>query len=676
MKTKIISAIAALFFLAGAVSGALAGISVPGADAIPLGEYFEAQALMDGAAAGETFEIVSGSLPHGLRLTSRNKIEGYPAGIERTTARLRANKADGSFAESDVAFAVVSADFRLIYRELPVAKLGETVKVRLEGQGGQIPYGDCRVVRARTYFEGAAKPGMKAPAEDAAPAWLSVSPACELTAAPDKEAVVLLIVEASDASGATASEFYALRSSADPSAPGWMESKAREYNKDYQDRFSPYGLTLEIDPKGAYQHYGDSAIWTGTYLAGAAYFYAVTGEDYARANMLKSLDATTRLREITGVPGLIGRAYENDEWIGHRDEPYIKPDPSRFQFEITDGPYKGWRFLSTASRDQFTGVYWGNATVFDLFDEPEFRRKASENIVSMSSHIWDNRMRIQDVDGKHTRHGIMSGYGIQGSEGGDLTYDPYTSPARMANGFNAALILNWFNMAATVAQDDDTRKLWRQRYINLISKDPNPEPERSFERNYLSILKKVYVYGEAYNDYWDTLWFNLNLLHNNYFHLARFERHPKIRERYRETLQWLWKDKVKLEDGCQAPEKRRTEHEGNPHFTWQYLGAMGDRDASAVFNAVDTLMAFPRGPRAPYIPAEPVEFKTVPGHDDWTCEPVPIQYRRPQDFQWQRSPYDPHLSYPEHDHGRNFAGVDMITPYWMGRYFGYIPSYL
>ncbi|HOY64471.1 MAG TPA: hypothetical protein PK745_14970, partial [bacterium] len=299
MKTSMLSAITALLFAAGAASAAVAGISVRGADAVPLGEYYEAQAKVDGAAVGDKVEIVSGSLPHGLRLTSRNTIEGYPAGIERTTVRLRAKKADGSFAESDISFAVSSTDFRLVYREIPVAKIGETVKVSLEGQGGQAPYGGCRVVRARTYFEGAAKPGMKAPAEDAAPAWLSVSSACELAASPDREAVVLLIVEATDSAGATASEFYAVRSSSDPSAPGWMELKAREYNKDYQDRFSPYGLTLEIDPKGAYQHYGDSAIWTGTYLAGAAYFYAVTGEDYARANMLKSLDATTRLREIT-----------------------------------------------------------------------------------------------------------------------------------------------------------------------------------------------------------------------------------------------------------------------------------------------------------------------------------------------------------------------------------------
>ena len=89
------------------------------------------------------------------------------------------------------------------------------------------------------------------------------------------------------------------------------------------------------------------------------------------------------MREITGVPGLIARAYENDEWVGHRPEPSIKDDPENHRYLVEDGPHKGWRFLSTASRDQYTGVFWGNATVYELFDDPGMRGRASANIVSV-----------------------------------------------------------------------------------------------------------------------------------------------------------------------------------------------------------------------------------------------------------------------------------------------------
>lgn len=664
-----------LILIAAASAAQAQEIAVPGSEAIEITSYYEQEVEVPGLEGEYTVEIVEGALPFGLRLADGGVIKGYPAAVQESTVTLAAKSPDGGQVSGEVAFRVIDDGFRLLYRELPVAATGEKTQIKISGVGGAAPY-HCSLEKVRTFRDGgAARPGARAPAVDIAPDWLDVSNDCIITAEPDEETIVLMIIGADDRNGETAREFYALRSADDPGAAGWLEAKACEYNRDYQDRFSPYGLTLEIDPAGAYHSYGDAAMWTGTYLAGAAYYYAVTREDFARANLEKSLSATTKLREITGVPGLIARAYEFDEWKGKRDKPYIDIDPSRNQYLVEEGKYKGWRFRSTASRDQFTGVLWGNGTVMDLFDDPALVDEASENIVSMASHIWDNEMHIMDIDGKPTQHGVMSGYGIQGSDG-HMNYDPYTTPARMPNGFNAALALNWFNMAATAADDPETRRLWRERYKNLISSKPNPEPGRSFERSYVSHLKKLYVYGEAYNEYWNTVWFNLNLLFNNYFHLIRNESHPKLRAKYREVLRYIWEDKKEMEDGCEAPEKRRAGREKNPHFTWQYLAAQGDREPDKIFEALSELIVFPEGPRAPFDVVEPIEIRTVPGHEEWACEPVPVQYRKPSDFQWQRSPYRVNATWPSSGKGRNFAGVDVITPYWMGRYFGFIPSYL
>ncbi|GAG02418.1 unnamed protein product, partial [marine sediment metagenome] len=227
---------------------------------------------------------------------------------------------------------------------------------------------------------------------------------------------------------------------------------------------------------------------------------------------------------------------------------------------------------------------------------------------------------------------------------------------------------------ATAAPDAETGKMWRDRYRALVSKKPNPAPGRSFERNYIAHLKKLYVYGEEYNDYWETVWFNLNLLFNNYFHLIRFEKNEKLREKYREVLRFLWEDRKEMSGGCEYPEERRAGRERNPHFTWQYLAAQGDREPDRIFDALSELIAFPYGPRAPFEVVDPIEIRPVPGHEDWACEPIPVQYRRPSDFQWQRSPYRIGSTWPSGHDGRNFPGVDVITPYWMGRYFGYIPG--
>lgn len=672
---KISKMIAAFVILLASVSQvAVAQVSVNGADAIKIGTYVDAEVSAPGLMPPLTVKLTGGKLPYGLTISAEQKVSGVPVAVERTAAKLKVTDSAGKTAEGEVAFAVKDDKYRLLYRDLPVAKLGETTTVKIEEQGGTAPYGGCAVDRVRTFYDGgAAKFGAKAPMEDAAPSWFSVSADCTITAKPDREAIVMFIVSSKDASGTVARELYALRAAADPSKPGWLEEKAREYNKDYQERFSPNGITLERAPGGAYTAYGDTAIWTGTYLAGAAYYYVLTGEDYAKANLEKALSATTLLREITGVPGLIARSYENEEWVGKVAGPHLAGNESEHRYEVKDGPHKGWRYLTTASRDQYTGVYWGNATVFDIVNDPGYRKRASENIVSMSAHIWDHKMKIVDPDGIMTRHGLMSGYGISDSDG-YKHIDPYNGPIKMANGMNAVMLLNWFDLAATVAPDEATRKLWRDRYLALVSKKANPEPGREFEKDYLSILKKLYIYGEEYITYYETSWFNLNLLFNNYYDLIRFEKNDTLRDRYKAVLKWVWDDKKQMADGCEDPQRRRTGREKNPHFTWQYLASEGDRDPDKIFDALTFLIIFPHGPKSPYDIIDPVDFKTVPGHDRMACEAVPPQYRNVEDFYWQREPYTIYRKPSDGERGRELPGVDVITPYWMGRWYGFVPS--
>jgi hypothetical protein len=54
---------------------------------------------------------------------------------------------------------------------------------------------------------------------------------------------------------------------------------------------------------------------------------------------------------------------------------------------------------------------------------------------------------------------------------------------------------------------------------------------------------------------------------------------------------------------------------------------------------------------------------------DQSCDPLPVEWRVPTDFLWQRSPF--HL-----DGGGSglieSAGIDYILPYWMARYYNVV----
>ncbi len=65
-------------------------------------------------------------------------------------------------------------------------------------------------------------------------------------------------------------------------------------------------LSHTVDEPGNVIHAG---VWTGRYLAGVAYQYAVTGDPAAREHGGQILVALRRLQDVTGKPGLLARGY-------------------------------------------------------------------------------------------------------------------------------------------------------------------------------------------------------------------------------------------------------------------------------------------------------------------------------------------------------------------------------
>ena len=505
------------------------------------------------------------------------------------------------------------------------------------------------------------------PNDEQAPAWLSLDPdSGVLSGTPDaQEVVILLLIK-----GGTAQETYALRVG-DPAQDGWLLEKSEGYVSRLLEVHVPSGLHLATEADGCYSNYGDSCCWTSTAMGGLAFRAAVLGTDAAAEKVSILLDGLRTLRLITGVPGLPGRAYEHRENIdGACGQWYLDSAGNGDHYEGI-GEYSDYRYWTETSRDQFTGNIWGHANVYELLPHrPDLRALAAENIVAMASHVWDNEMKIVDKDGLVTNWGTMSGYGFDG-------LDPYELGTQLDNGVNAIMVLNWFQLASQLADDEETRQAFAKRLNDLIADRRNPAEGRDFEHSYLDLLEKNYAYcaypaGADY--YTDMSWYNVHMSFSTNFHLIRRAEDPELRRRALEVLRTvLWEDAEPMASGCEKPELRRARREWNPHYSWQYMAVVGDRDAESIFECLSMLMWFAEPPRRDYLVENPLSVETVPGHPDFACEAVPIHLRPPSsNYIWHREPYR-HTGGMDTP-GREDGGSDGYVPYWMGRYFGFVPS--
>jgi len=287
----------------------------------------------------------------------------------------------------------------------------------------------------------------------------------------------------------------------------------------------------------------------------------------------------------------------------------------------------------------------------------------------VTQHIWDNEMKMIDLDGLTTNFGMMSGYGFDG-------FDPYEFGTTLANGMNAIMLINWFQMTSQVAADEDTRQAFAERLQDLISDEENPEPGREFEHSYLDILEDSYAYA-AYppGDYFANMkWYNAHMAFSNFFHSVRWAEDPGLRKTLLDAFgKVLWEDVEPMQSGCEKPELRRARREFNPHFSWQYLAAYGDRDPEVIFEALTQMMYWLAIPRHDYAVENPLNVETVPGQPDWACEVLPVHVRpQSSNYLWHRDPYR-HTGGNDTP-GREDGGGDGFVPYWMGRYFGFVPS--
>lgn len=140
----------------------------------------------------------------------------------------------------------------------------------------------------------------------------------------------------------------------------------------------------------AYTRGGDSATWTGHYLAAEAFRYKVTGSPDALANVWAALGGIRSLRVVTGTD-VLARCLVPTDW------PFAS---SITHEEAGHGIYTGtvdgrsYQWVGHTSRDQYTGVFFGLGVAYDMVEDPTVRVFIQTEVTALLSFLLDNNWSV------------------------------------------------------------------------------------------------------------------------------------------------------------------------------------------------------------------------------------------------------------------------------------------
>jgi len=175
------------------------------------------------------------------------------------------------------------------------------------------------------------------------------------------------------------------------------ESDALAIEANILARHLPYGTILDpvlsqsdLSQVADYTRCGDSAIWTGHYLAAEAFRYKVTGSSDAFTNIQNAIAAIDNLLNVTGADVLARCTLP-------ADSPYAASISSQ---ESANGIYTGsaygvpWIWVGNTSRDQYLGVFFGLYVTYDMVTDQTVRNWCSYEITRMLNNLLSNDWNI------------------------------------------------------------------------------------------------------------------------------------------------------------------------------------------------------------------------------------------------------------------------------------------
>jgi hypothetical protein len=185
---------------------------------------------------------------------------------------------------------------------------------------------------------------------------------------------------------------------------GWgqPEPEALAISRTIQQRHLPYGTILDpvfatpaSDQIVAYARAGDSALWTGHYVAAEAFRSKVTGSEDALTNLRQALAGIRALVDVTGT-NLLARC------LVPVDSPFAAAllqdgrSHAVFTHTLQDQSYY---WIGSTSRDQYAGVFFGLSVAYDLIKDPQVRTAIDDVVTRLLDFLLHHNWAVVMPDG-------------------------------------------------------------------------------------------------------------------------------------------------------------------------------------------------------------------------------------------------------------------------------------
>lgn len=482
-----------------------------------------------------------------------------------------------------------------------------------------------------------------------------------------------------------------------------LYDRYEEYQRWQHNDLMPFGgvadAHYETDEHKVISRYdgvGDSAIWTGTYLAAESIRYMVDGSVAARQNVIDLVNTLHMFFNVAGSPGLLSRyayesQYRSDMGVKLYGNPVCESN-TVFCDILYDG--KTYDYKGHISRDQYQGILMGYSFAYDALGEDyeEIRKIIRDDIVEFvdvimnKQHVYvtltydgtpipfpsgiDARFMVlapREMSGDHIRIDYCSTessscetniFGFQEfmpniatllRQADGLSWLPKSIP----RAGSAIMLANIFNIGIQVTEGIEGYEEKNQAYKDFYY---NNDDDWGNVNDWLDQAEQWFYNNECGGKY-----YGINIAMEPMYNLLRLEKNMDIRGRiYFNVLQAKMWEKVKTHK--------------NTFFTYIY-SSQGGFSSEITGAATEQFKGFAEAP----LIFKPVDLRDDPKYTDLEsgCTDqvnndtgaVDVADRKAADFMWQRNPFE---LYAGGDTKKVFSGVDYMLVYWMGRLYDYI----